>query len=235
MEFEQVIQYGPQGLGDVRFQKSSADVITGAKVVAADGTMYPITPENIAETVVRKDLKGAYFSLSVNEAQLQVVRPYEGTFPVRFGGFTRRGEDENPSPYLKRGGPRQRRHSNGKVSTYQVSDQLRFTSVLNIWAGEHAGYDYIYWLPYVFEAGENGASKARSRSSRDLDRLRGFLKLVGWNLEEEQIPYSDNVLPYLEKQLLERGERAPFMVSIEKGWPVRIDSLPTGMVFAQAE
>ena len=234
MEFEFVARYGPSGLGDVRFNESETGQLVSVKIVSADGAVYPIAIENVSPRVIKKSMKQAYFSLSEDETQLQTVRPWDGLFPVRFSGFTRRGpENDLLEPYVKRGGERQRVHSSGKVSKYNVPDQLRFTSILKVWAGEGKDYEYIYWLPYVFEPGTNGGTKAKSRSSGSLDRLREFLKFVGWNAEgNEEIPYSDNILPFLEAKLLERAAEFPFMIKVEKGWPVSLEQIPTGLVWS---
>lgn len=233
MQFEQVFEYGPSGLGDVRFNKTETGQVTSVKIVAADGTVYPIAAENVDENVIPNSMPGAYFSLSFDETRLTAVRPFSGMFPVRFTELRRRGEEKLLEPYLKRGGTRTRILPSGKVSKYPVPDQLRFTSVLTIFAGPMKGYSYIYWLPYIFERGGQNEAMAKSKSPGALARLGTFLKLTGWDVDDDnkQIPYSDNVLPYLERALLAEAEAHPFMTIVENGWPVRLEPIPLGMVF----
>lgn len=233
MQFEQTFEYGPSGLGDVRFNRTETGQVTSAKVVSSDGTVYPIAAENIDENVITKSIEGAYFSLSFDESRLTSVRPYVGMFPVRFAGFRRRGEEKLLEPYMKRGGMRSKILPSGKVSKYPVPDQMRFTAVLEIVAGPMKGYSYIYWLPYIFERGENNIAKAKSKSAPALDRLRLFLKLSGWDVDDDTvaIPYEDNVLPFLERALLAEAPTRQYMCIVEKGWPVRLEPVPMGMVF----
>ena len=231
MEFEQTFEYGPSGLGDVRFNKTEAGAVTGVKIVASDGTVYPIAPENVDSNVVQESFPGAHFSLSFDESKLLSVRPFSGMFPVRMKEFRRRGEEQLLEPYLKRGGMKSKILPSGKVSKYPVPDQLRFTAILDIFAGPKKGYSYIYWLPYIFERGTKNEAKAKSKSAGALQRLGTFMKLAGYDVDDEnlQIPYSDNVLPYLETTLLSTDGR--FMAIVENGWPVRLEPIPLGMVF----
>lgn len=233
MKFEHVVDWGPSGLGDVRFNMSETGQLLSAKIVSEDGTVYPIAAEGVWDNVIRKSVKSYYWSLTSDETELTAVRPYQGMFPVKFAGFTRRGESDIPTPYIKRGGERTRRTKSGKIAKYNTVDENRFTSILEIYAGEAAGYSYIYWLPYVFELSEGNSAKARSKNLGYLDRLNNFMRRVGWPVDDESvnIPYSENVLPYLETRFLELAEANPFMATIENGWPVRLDPIPTGMVF----
>ena len=182
LEFEQKVIYGPSGLGNVKFNTKKNGQISSIKVIAEDTTVYPIAPDNVGDEVIRESRNGVYFQLSADETTLQTIRPYDGAHPVQFGGFTRRGDDEEPEPYVKRGGKRTKTHPSGKTSSYTVPDQLRFTSVLSIVGGDFDGYSAIYWLPYVFERGNDGVAKAVSRSGTALDRVRDFLSMTGWDL-----------------------------------------------------
>lgn len=233
MEFEQTFEWGPQGLGDIKFNKTEDGTVTSVRIVAEDGTVYPIDAENIDENVRQESLKSGYYSLSLDESRLTAVRPYAGMFPVRFAGFTRRGEEDILEPYLKPASIRTRVLKSGKKQRYPVPASLRFTSILQIYAGPMKGYSYLYWLPYIFEMGSDGVTMAKSKNSRDLERLAGFLKLTGWDIEDSNktIPYSDNVLPYLEGQLTQLTDGHPFMTIVERGWPVRLENIPTGMSF----
>ena len=231
IEFQQVVVYGPSGLGNVKFNRKKGGEISSVKVIADDTTVYPISPENVGDEVIRENKTNIYFQLNADETQLQTIRPWDGTHPVRFGGFTRRGEAEEAEPYVKRGGKRTKRHKSGKTSTFTVPDQLRFTSVLDIVGGDFDGYSAIYWLVYVFERGTDGVAKAVSRSGTSLDRVKEFLTMTGWDTENEAIPFSDNVLPYLERELLARADDNMFMATFEDGWPTALNEIPTGLSF----
>ena len=224
MEFELVARYGPSGLGDVRFNESETGQLVSAKIVAEDGAVYPIAIENVSSRVIKKSMKQAYFSLSLDETKLETVRPWEGLLPVRFAGITRRGPDGTLlEPYVKRG------YTNRWGKT--VPAQLRFTSIFRVWTGEAKDYEYIYWNAYLFEPDGNGGTKAKGSNAKSLDRLQEFLKFTGYNADDF-LMYSDNVLPLLESKLLERAAEFPFMIKVEKGWPVSLEHIPTGLVWS---
>lgn len=239
MEFQHVVSWGPSGLGDVRFNVSETGQLQSAKVVSEDGTVYPIAADGVWDNVIQKSVKAHYWSLTEDETELTAVRPWQGMFPVKFAGLTRRGDDELPAPYVKRwGAPKTGRTASGK--SYKMKkkpDESRFTAILKIYAGESTGYSYIYWLPYAFEIGDGNVAKAASKNIGYLERLNNFMRVVGWPVDDDSvtIPYSENVLPYLEKRFLEMADANPFMVIVEGGWPVRLEPIPTGMVFEETK
>lgn len=233
LDFEQTVVYGPSGLGNVKFNKKKNGQISSVKVVSEDTTVYPISADNIGDGVITDSRNGIYYQLSPDETKLTTIRPWDGIHPVQFGGFTRRGEDqEEAEPYVKRGGKRTKTHPSGKTSTYTVQDQLRFTSVLEIVGGDFKGYSAIYWLQYIFERGNDGVAKAVSRSGIALDKLKEFMSLAGWDTDNEPIPYSENVLPYLERELLDRASNNTFITTFEGGWPTNLEEMQTGLTFS---
>jgi hypothetical protein len=228
-------KYGPSGLGEIRVLVPSKTV----KVISSDGDLYPISFDNVNENIVeliigkkgasRAYLKRAYFQLSQDENSLMGVRPWEDSHFVKFSGFTRRGgEESEPKFYVKKGGMRPGRGG----GEYWEDDRLRFTSVLEIVAGPWKGYSLLYGMDYLFELGDNGLSKIESFRQTWADRLEGFLDLAGFDRTREDIPYSPNVLPWLEETLKSRSKEYAFQAHVENGWIKNdggLTKLPTGV------
>ena len=84
------------------------------------------------------------------------------------------------------------------------------------------GMDYPF-VPY-----KKGLSKMYLSRQTWMDKVENFLYLTGYDLDEEDIPWSDNVLEYLEPILLDRAGRHKFLINVETGWP-SISRIPTGV------
>lgn len=220
---ELVSQYGPSGPGSVRFNKNYV------KVVSEAGDVWEITYENVAQEVIQKHQAKIWFQLNLDETALQAIRPLDGTFLCRFGGFTRRGENEDAEPFDKKGGPREFTRPSGKVSKWIEPDRRKFTNILVIASGPFEGYSYIYSLDYLFTPAGSGMCKLQTTRAGWLDKLEKFLDVCGWNRETTAIPWSENVLPYLEQRLLDLAPDHTFLVSVVNGWPREIDFNYTGL------
>ena len=240
LEFElQMPEYGPQGLGDLRVSKTKDGRVSSIKIVAAGDdkiaaqTVFAIAPENVKPGVITESKKGIWFSLSLDETELFEIRPWDGLHPVKIKEFTRTEENADfPEPYVKRGRPGQKRLPNGKISKWPAPpDELRFTAVLEIMGGEFKGYTVKYWLPYIFERGEGNVAKVKTRSTKRLERLQEFLRLAGWDAQNEDIPFSENVLPFLESELVGRSDKNHMMMTVSGGWPEGLGRIGTGITY----
>jgi hypothetical protein len=107
-------------------------------------------------------------------------------------------------------------------------EHLEFTIILEVLSGDWAGAEIPYFLEYVFAADKdkstilNGGKKAN-------EKVMTLLDLAGFDLAQEDIPWSDNVLPDLDQILSERASDHPFQVSMEKGYIKSCEALPAGL------
>lgn len=237
MESEVRVFRGPQGRGNVRF---NAKVI---KVVSDEGDSWEIAHENLTAEIPdnhKKILNGVYFQLDAEETSLQTIRPWDGTQVVEFGGFTRRGEDQELSTYMKR------RPAGGNPATGAKwparPDEERYTVVLNIVAGDWKGYSLIYWMPYIFTK-KQGSQVARLYGTANrVDRTEDFLELCGVPRDgpglDITIPWSADqgvVLEFLEDTLLPIAKNNRFECHVDGGWPRNkepLSSLASGVTVA---
>lgn len=219
-----VSQYGPSGRGSVRFNKQYIKLVS-----KETGDVWELSYEGIPDTVIQKNQADIFYQLNLEETILQAVRPFEGSFLCEFGGFTRRGDAEEPEPFDKKGGPREWTRPSGKVSKWIEPDRRKFTSILTIVNGPFQGYSFIFSADYLFVPAGEGMCKLQSTRSGWLQTLEQFLDVTGWDREKEGIPWSDNVLPYLEARLLERAPNNQFLVSAENGWPRKLEHNYTGL------
>jgi hypothetical protein len=86
------------------------------------------------------------------------------------------------------------------------------------------GWKFRFTLWYIFAEYYEGVTPTGTAyfhgSNRDIERNQSFLSLAGVPLEDEgfNIPFSDNVLPFLE-EIIPTGKKAPiFQTQIENSW-----------------
>ena len=213
-ESEVKIAFGPSGLGEIRFLKENI------KIVASAGEVYNIALDAVDERVPKKNKKNIYFALSEDETKLYSVRPWEGNHIYRFTGFNK-NEDGVARIKIRKG-----RWNQWKK---WEPDRLQCTAQLLVTEGEFEGYYIPVTMDYVFVAGTGGACKLQSRRSKSLARVESFLDVAGFNRMQEEIPYSENVLPALEETLLTRAPKNRGLVLMENGWANQLSRLPTGL------
>jgi hypothetical protein len=216
--------YGPNGLGEIRVLKETV------KIISADGLVYQIAKENVSEGVPLEGKKRAHFQLDEAETRLMSVRPWDDTHKVKFAGFTRRGRDTEATFYIKRGGPRESEDGRRWVEP----DRPRFTAILEIIAGPFKGYTLLYGMDYLFDRSDREPKYAEMKTRRPkwAARVETFMSLCGYDFEVDKVQHSSNILPELEKLLLDRADKNPFVATVEKGWIAReggLTRMPTGM------
>ncbi|HEY6020135.1 MAG TPA: hypothetical protein VIY48_09600 [Candidatus Paceibacterota bacterium] len=201
MAFRVKSTFGPSGLADVRVTTK------GVKVIMQDGNTYEL-PAGATERA-----SGKYnVSLSQDLTKILFMKPIGGTYVVHFKEFGNR-VNGIPQHKVQRGGPRQSRDGKKK---WVAPDQLVCTVVLEVESdGIYEGLTITKNLPYCFVPSPMGATTDMYDSPSNLKQWEEFYRAVGLN-EDVAIPYSPNVLPWLERELQDRG---PFMVTTsEKGF-----------------
>jgi hypothetical protein len=197
--------FGPQG---------NAKVTMGTKVVRVqlDGEVYELP----LEAWDKKYPNGEYNVLLGKNLDkiISVKPPFPGTHIVKFVEFSNRN-NEVPEPKIQRGGPRKTKMG----GSYIAPDKLVYTSLLEICDGsQYDGLRIVDTHTYGFDP-VPGSPDAMivMEGQKDLERFEAFMRAQGINLGQLVIPYSGNVLPWLEAQL--QSSAKPFMVTTnDKGF-----------------
>lgn len=200
----QVVQkksFGPQG---------NAKVTIGNRVVriALNGEVYELPLD-----AWDKNLPAGEYSLTLSKGLDKVMGvrpPYPGTHIVKFAEFANR-LNEIPEPKIQRGGPRHTKNG----GSYIAPDKLVFTSLLEVCDGsQYDGLKLTDTHTYGFEPVPGSPdAMVTMEGQKDLERFETFMRVQGLPLADLIIPYSSNVLPWLEDQLQTRGKM--FMVTTD--------------------
>jgi len=154
--------------------------------------------------------EGAVFAtVATDGSRLYSIRPLTGSFVVKFDRFfAPAGELPAPRHYES---TFTADDGTTKLNTYEA-----FTALLRITAGPWAGAILPSFLRYGFVDAGDGVTTGLKSRGRHAERLAAFLEYAGLDLQSDTIPYSENVLPWLEKTLQERNH--DFMVVVDNGY-----------------
>jgi hypothetical protein len=151
--------------------------------------------------------KGNWFVTLTSEGdEVMGLRPINAMCKGKFSHFVA-GEDDIPAPFVK------------ESKNKKYPDYLAFIALLNL-GGEYKGMVQPFFLYYKFA--DYAGNLVIKGSGRGADMLQGFLEACGvW---DQDIPFSDNVLPTLQKMIL--VESKVFGLTIKDGWVDSIMELP---------
>jgi hypothetical protein len=210
---------GPMGPAKVEVQGKNLSVKmkTGGK-----SYLFPLSDLGDALPDARRFKTGDYFvSISSREDKLWSVRPLVGTYFVKFKRF-KRADSKTDIPTFERK-QRQADFGEGPVNI----DEHKMTAVMEIQSGDNAGLSLTASLVYSngptsersYGMLDDGAGKMKFKGrSKDVQRTVAFLTSAGYSLDNDEVEFSDNMLPAIEEILLERDRT--FMVTLNaKGWP----------------
>lgn len=142
-------------------------------------------------------------TLTSRNDKILAVKPIEGTYLFKFDSM---GNVVNgvPEPAIQRGGPRSSRDGKKK---WVAPDQIVWRANLEVVSeGRFEGLTVMYSLPYAFTSDPvSGNTQIVTRGKRDLETLDAFFRVVGFDLAGREIPFSQNVLPWLETEFKKLG------------------------------
>ncbi len=214
---------GPSGVATLR-------VMAKHVIVVLDGDEYSFNkdsekvPEALLNAPIAKNSAAfdASVTISARGDQLFNVRPADGSHVVKFKNFTHK-KDSPPVPKLiaakfvptDKGG-------------FTIDEHLQCTAIFEIVGGKFKGMDLIYTMWYLWEDDGTGVALLEGFPKK-LKENTDFLNEVGLD-KEDVIPFSDNVLPYLEELIL--GYDGELIATLNgKGWIDNIGPLPGGVTF----
>jgi hypothetical protein len=206
--------FGESGYADVRIGKASI------RIMFKSGTGYEVGVDqwDAAHSA------GTYnLTMSKDGTKILGVRPIAGTYIFE---FVELGNKINGVPELKKvqGGPRQSK--DGSKKWFQP-DTMGWVVMMEVQSeGKYKGLKVYNNIPYIFSPIPGSPYSQLQGSKNELERVETFLRVVGFDLLSNDIPFSVNVLPWMEKKLLE--VRRPFLGTVdEKGFVNNLAELPS--------
>lgn len=208
-EYQEKRKKGPAGKAEVRLLKDTL------KIIMEDN---PQPYEFLAEEYPYKVLTGKnlYVALSADEGSIIAIRPYAGTYPVRFFGIT---HQEGEPPSYKEEAARivsYKDKNTGQQKSFPAPARLVFFSLLEIVAGVEEGICYPFKVPYAVDRNAQTGNMMISGAPSDAKAMRAFMEMWGYDFMNDEIAFSSNILPELENLLKNRDTL--MLVNVEKGW-----------------
>jgi hypothetical protein len=210
-------QKGPRGLATVKTLSKNVRVLFQDDKLGE----YRFDFDNVPAGKIDGEM---WVEVSKDGEKLYDLKPTKaGSHFVKFVGFSH-GKDKPPTPFPVK----ERQMQGGKWS---IPSHMGFGVNLEFIGGKHAGMRFWNKLTYAFVADEKDPQvSAVQGRGRDLDELTNFMGLCGFDVELENIPFSDNVLPKLEGLLQSRSKGGFFMLTLKDGgWVDSLSEAPVGM------
>lgn len=167
--------------------------------------------EHVREPVENYPQGAVFATIDAKNNILYGLRPLNGAFLVQYAGIPApEGQLPAPKHYEKTG----RNSETGEVFT---SSYDAFTVLLRVVSGSWAGTILPLFLRYKFEdAGDGEITAVNTYNSSYGEMLAAFLEYAGLDPETDTIPYSPNVLPWIDRTLKERNQT--FMAIVQDGY-----------------
>jgi hypothetical protein len=211
---------GTSGLAEVRVLKN------GLRVIFADGDTYEVSSEGWNYPTGKYQI-----TLSEGNDKILFASPPAGTYLVRFREFGNRqnksdGNTGMAEPYIKRGGMRDGKNGN----KWFAPDELSVSCKLEVVdpsgpSSAYKGLNIIYSFPYAFDVQPGTQFTMITAKASRLVKIEEFLRIAGLDFLNDDIPYSTNVLPWLEHRL--QSARKRFSVTLnEKGFVQTLTEIP---------
>ena len=202
---------GTSGLAEVRPLKD------GLRIIFEDGDQYQVSNEGWERPAGK-------YNITLDQSNNKILwasPPPKSVCLVKFAEFGHR-VNEVPEPNLKRGGVR--KGKNG--GTYVAPDELQTVAMLEIVdESAYEGMRVPYTFPYAFERYQSTMNTQITASAGRLARIEEFFRVTGFDLTTEDIPFSDNVLPWLEERLQDADK--VFSISFnDKGYIESLTEIP---------
>ena len=202
---------GPSGAAKVALNGNK----TKAKVTFNDsGDSYVVDVKNCSDEVKGYIRSGEFIvKMSKDKDKLYSMSPVNGLFEGKVIKFSSK-KDQPPAPMTKIS-----KNKEGQTYSY-----LFFVVTIEIVSGEYSGMHVPLFLRYNFEECNEeikGEVRKVTRYDKQIDKskhtafLDEFMSVTGaWSFGP--IPYSDNVLPTLEKRILRKEKVFNFLM--KKGY-----------------
>jgi hypothetical protein len=221
-EVKEIVKKNKTGKAEVRVLKDVVKVLYADE----DGFVREFPIEDVEG--VKYSAKDVFVSLNKDETIVRSIRPFAGTFAVRLKGFFAM-PDEPPATFVE-----QSRKvefidkTSGQKKSFVAPERTIFTALLEVQAPAelYDGAIYPYRVPYAVDRDQATGNFMVAGSPRNCQQMKDFLEKFGFDFNEDSLPHSSNILPQLEKVLLERDMSAFGIV--QNGYINAIERIPLG-------
>lgn len=189
--------------------------------VGFDLTQIPLetTPSPNGDGTTRQTAQ-VFAEVSGDKKKLFGVRPLTGSFFAKVTGLAH-AEDQLPTPRRYEGVARRK---DGTTFPYNFEG---FTILVEITKGGWAGTVIPSMLRYLFADAGDGETAGIRTGGKHAGILANFLENAGFDFDTDTIPLSDNILPWLEAELVSRGSE--FMIVVDNGYIESYAPSPVGV------
>lgn len=210
--------FGPRGQAKISISPDRDKVKVTLREAMDDGEIKEHKAVLNIDDCPAQVQNGMWFaSLSSDLSKMYDIHPWSGMFEAHTKAFASK-KDQPPAPQVR----------SGAYGEYAV-----FVAILELVGGDVDGMTAGYQLPYnFFEAKEEIKGELKSvvgishPKSKFTEKLQEYLEASGaW--EKGPMPFSDNILPNLEKRILREDRH--FKVIFQKGYITSLyadDALP---------
>lgn len=189
---------GPHGEAKVRVGSGKAQII-----FKEDGSTFVFPKSELPEST-----KPGLFYVSLNgEGEFLSMRPMNAIVKAKFSHFAA-NEGDVPQPNEYPGGTAKRRDG----TTFSYDAYRAMIAILDITDKEYKGMTIPVFLRYPFVDDGEGHIAIKG-GGKNIELLESFLEVTG--ILDMDIPYSENVLPKLQKAMLKAGQE--FQVMLKGG------------------
>ncbi len=172
---------------------------------------------NVPDTVQK-----AFVKLNAEGTKIWSIAPLPGTCFVKLLKFSSK-ENEPPIPWMSK----ERMFEKGGQKGI-IKPQLMFTVQYIVTSGPNKGLTCSMSVPYAFKPWTEGAETPVAQiAGQGVRKLEEWLRINGIDFVQDSIPFSENILPALEKMLLPRAKTLIAEVG-KRGWINSLMAAPEG-------
>jgi len=202
---------GKTGAAQIKFSRD--DVVVKFE---EDKTVENLPAENVPDFLIGKD--GRFIvTLDKENTRIKYASVPRGVYLAKFTGFSHK-EGEQPMYRTVEFSPKT------AWRDFPIPRHLEFTALFEVIDNpkdEYNGFPIPLNLWYIFYD-YDGTGTTTAFGGQGETRLGDFLLATGIDMVTDSIPYSDNVLPALEKMLLEKGKTVAMVIN-DKGFVKSIE------------
>jgi hypothetical protein len=148
--------------------------------------------------------------------------PGDKTYIAVFEGFVH-AKDQPPIPKWVD----ERKGQKKGGGSFSIPRHIEFMPIFGVIAGPYQGLKIVTPMSYAFRELDDGSTQLFGTG---VNKTVEFLERTGLNFVTDDIPYSDNILPFLEELLLDR--QVPVAIALnEQGYVSSIAAPPDGVEF----
>jgi len=208
---------GPSGLAKLANTKRGINVtfIEGQN----RGQQYQVFHEDLDDWISAMPSGDYYITMNQDATTIYRLIPPDGSYVVKYAGLVHR-DDELPAPYMA-----EERSGKNERGSWKIPAHPAFRVKMEIATGKYERGILTHELAYCFQQSleDGGFTDLVGFGSKN---MADFLGHVGFDFSEDDIRYSENVLPALDKLLATKNKL--FIATVKDGWVKDFGEVPEG-------